>query len=334
MARPGGSWGLVFGPVRSRRLGVSLGVNNIPYKVCSYSCVYCQLGRTLRLSVERRPYSSPGVVVEAVARALEEYGGPVDYVTFVPDGEPTLDTMLEDDVEALRRELGVRVAVLTNASLLWLPDVRRGLLGADLVSVKVDAVHEEAWRRVDRPHPSLELGKVLEGVRGFAREYGGRLLTETMLVKGLNDSTEEIEAVADFVASLEPWRAYVAVPTRPPAEPWVEPAGAEAVTGLHEALRERGVDAELLAHSEPPPRPPRATGPREALEWLAAVLSVHPHSLEAVEMLAAEMGLEPGEAVRLLVERYGVEETRYRGRVFLVRRPVPRRGAGSGAPSR
>ena len=329
-----GSWGLVFGPVRSRRLGVSLGVNNIPYKVCSYSCVYCQLGRTLRLSVERRPYSSPEAVVRAVARALEEYSGHVDYVTFVPDGEPTLDTMLGRDIEALKGELGVRVAVLTNASLLWLPEVRRGLLGADLVSVKVDAVREETWRRLDRPHPSLRLREVLEGIRVFAEEYGGVLLTETMLVRGLNDAPGELEAVADFIASLGPARAYVAVPTRPPAEPWVEPAGAEAVTALHEALRERGVDAELLTHSEPPPRPPRAAGPGEALEWLAAVLSVHPHSREAVERLAAEMGLAPGEAVRLLMERYGVEETRFRGRVFLVRRPLPRRLGGRGAPSR
>ena len=246
---------LVFGPVVSRRLGVSLGVNNIPYKRCSYTCVYCQLGRTLELTVERREYTDPRALVEQV-RARLERAGRVDYVTFVPDGEPTLDKGLGRSIRMLQRELGVRVAVLTNASLLWLEEVRLDLQQADLVSLKLDAGSPATWKRINRPHPSLDYWRVLEGMRVFAGEYSGTLLTETMLVRGLNDRAEELRLIADRIAELGPSKAYIAVPTRPPAEPWVRGAGHEALATLYSELESQGVAAELLTTDEPLPPPP------------------------------------------------------------------------------
>ena len=315
----------VFGPVRSRRLGVSLGVNNIPYKVCSYTCIYCQLGRTIRLSTERRRYSDPDRVVAEVADALEKAGS-VDYVTFVPDGEPTLDLSLGEEIERIEGELSAKVAVLTNSSLLWREDVQRDLAGASYVSLKVDAATSQVWRRVDRPHPMLSFEQVVEGLLGFSRKYSGtiEITTETMLVRGVNDEPSELERIADLVARIEPSKAYLAVPTRPPAEPWVEPPPAERLVEAYEAFRSRGLRVELLASSEPPPPPPGPAG-GDPVEAVYRTLAVHPLPVEVVEKLFREAGVDPSGAIKTLEGRGDVVRVKYRGRVFLARRPLPRR---------
>lgn len=204
----------VFGPVPSRRLGKSLGVNNIPYKYCSYSCIYCQLGRTDKLEVERKEFFDPQQILEEVKSRVNLIGN-VDYISFVPDGEPTLDANLGTEIEMLK-SIG-RVAVITNSSLIFRQDVRRNLLKADLVSLKVDAVEEKLWREINRPHSSLKLREILDGMLRFADEYSGTLITETMLI-GNFTTLKSVEEVAEFLSELEPEKAYLAIPTRPPAE--------------------------------------------------------------------------------------------------------------------
>jgi len=218
--RLAGEMDMAFGPVPSRRFGRSLGVNNVPPKTCSYACVYCQAGRTDRYRCSRGRFCDPNRVVEAVGRKLEiarKAGKRIDCVTFVSEGEPTLDLKLGAEIELLT-SFGHAVAVITNGSLLWRADVRRDIGKADQVSLKVDAVREDLWRALDRPHKDLRLPVILQGQQEFARSYQGRLLTETMLVRGINDSPSVICQVARFVASLRPARAYLSVPTRPPAE--------------------------------------------------------------------------------------------------------------------
>ena len=310
----------VFGPVRSRRLGVSLGVNNIPYKVCSYTCIYCQLGRTIRLSAERRRYSDPEAVAREVAAALEE-AGRVDYVSFVPDGEPTLDLSLGEEIERIEADIGARVAVFTNSSLLWRGDVRSELARASYVSLKVDAGSEKTWRAIDRPAPVLGYSLVMDGVRRFAKDHGGAvyLTTETMLVAGVNDSRDELERIADILAELEPRKAYIAAPTRPPAEPWARPPTAEKLVEAHEVFRERGLRAELLA--APEPGPPELVGD-DPVEALYRTIAVHPLPLDTARSLLAEKGLNPEEGLQRLLSKSDVVEARFRGRVFLARRPA------------
>jgi len=161
---------IAFGPIPSRRLGRSLGVNNIPAKVCSYACRYCQVGTTTEHSVEPRAFFDSGQIRAAVVAHLGRIraaGQDADHLSFVPDGEPTLDSGLGESIAALR-ELGVPIAVITNGSLLWREDVRARLSAADLVSVKVDSVCEDVWRRVNGPHRDLDLKVILQGVREFA----------------------------------------------------------------------------------------------------------------------------------------------------------------------
>ena len=173
-----------YGPVPSRRLGRSLGINNIPPKICTYACVYCQLGKTINMQVDRESFYRPEEIIRSVTNQVnkvKERNEPVEYLTFVPDGEPTLDINLGKEIELLR-PLGIKIAIISNASLIWREDVREELGKADWVSLKIDAVSEEIWRRIIRPHKSLELKAILEGMLDFAATFKGELVTELSLI--------------------------------------------------------------------------------------------------------------------------------------------------------
>ncbi len=231
---PGG-YEIAFGPVPSRRLGMSLGINNIPPKTCSYNCRYCRLGGTDRTTVTRETFYSPADVVGAVAGCvaqLRHRRETPDFLTFVPDGEPTLDENLGWEIQQLHA-LGIRIAVISNASLLSDPRVRRDLAGADWVSVKVDTVDDETWRTVNRSRRDLSLQGILEGIRRFTDDFHGHLATETMLLQGMNDQEDCLEAVARFLREIAPDRAYLAIPTRPPTDPAVRAPSEEAVIRAH-----------------------------------------------------------------------------------------------------
>ncbi len=247
-------------------------------------------------------------------RACRAAGEPLDWVTFVPDGEPTLDVHLGEEIRAIRPH-GMPVAVITNGSLLHREDVRAEVGEANWVSVKVDAVEPRAFRRVNRPHPSLDAGTVLRGIEAFAREYRGTLVTETMLVRDLNDSPGEAARTADFLARVRPAVAYLAVPTRPPAEAGVEPPPEDRVLAAFAAFRERGLRVELLVGWEGDEV--AATGdPRRDI---LAVTAVHPLRDDAARALLAKAGAE----ARLLEEMAAAGEilpVDYRGHRFWVRR--------------
>jgi len=308
---------IAFGPIPSRRLGRSLGINNIPPKTCPYSCVYCQVGRTDRMRVERKPFYEPEEILAAVQVKVgrsKERGEEIDYLTFVPDGEPTLDANLGREI-ALLKSLQIPIAVISNSSLIWREDVREELLQADWVSLKFDAVDELLWRRVDRPHGSLELGRILDGALAFARAYRGELVTETMLVDGLNDGEEAVESVADFLARLRPHRAYLSIPTRPPAEAWVRPAREEAINRAYQVFSRKLKQVEYLIGYEG--NAFAFTGDVE--EDLLSITAVHPMRREAVQKLLARAGAD-WPAVAQLLETGQLIETEYQGTIFYMRR--------------
>jgi len=238
----------VFGPIPSRRLGQSLGVNNIPPKVCSYSCVYCQIGRTDLLRIDRASLYSPEAIYKAVHDKIEAVyagGGKIDYITFVPDGEPTLDKNLGREIELLRR-FGIKIAVITNASLISMKDVRNDLSKADWVSLKIDATDEETWRKINRPHPKLKLEDILRGITEFSRTFTGELTIETMLIAGVNDSDVQAENMATFIKSLRHKITYILVPTRPPAEPDVHIPDERTLARFYHIFQENIPKVELI----------------------------------------------------------------------------------------
>lgn len=272
---------LTFGPVPSRRLGRSLGINNIPPKVCSYSCVYCQLGRTLNMQAERKVFYKPDQLLKAVEKKVKDAkdkGESIDYLTFVPDGEPTLDLNLGAEME-LFKPLGIKIAIISNASLIWQKDVQDDLCKADWVSLKIDAVSEDVWRKIDRPHKFFQLDKILQGIIEFSRVFKGELATETMLIKDVNDNIEEMKKIAGFIANLTNVKSYISIPTRPPAEKWAKSADEHAVNRAYQVFKEKSIDVEYLIGYEG--NAFAFTGNIE--EDLLSITSVHPMRKEAVD---------------------------------------------------
>ncbi|RLC79936.1 MAG: radical SAM protein [Chloroflexi bacterium] len=308
---------IAFGPVPSRRLGRSLGINNIPPKICTYSCVYCQLGRTIKMQVERRAFYEPEKILQGVRDKVEkarEVGESIDYLTFVPDGEPTLDVNLGREIELLK-PLGIKIAVITNSSLIWREDVRAALAKADWVSLKVDSTRSEIWRKVDRPHGALRLASILDGALEFAAKFEGELVTETMLVRGVNDGEEHLGEVADFVAQLRPQVAYLSIPTRPPAEGWVRPPDEGVINRAYQTLRGRLERVEYLIGYEG--NAFAFTGDVE--NDLLSITSVHPMREDGVSEFLTRAGAD-WTIVRELIAQERLVETEYAGREFYVRK--------------
>ncbi len=215
----------VYGPVPSRRFGSSLGVNPVLFKTCSFSCVYCQLGRTQHMTAKRASFFPPEEILAEIEEAVKSSRLPVDYITFVGEGEPTLNSDIGYLIMETKRRTGRPVAIITNGSLLWREDVRRDLKEADVVSAELDAGTESVFREINRPHPSLSLDEIAAGIAEFRREFSGRLWIQVMLVDGLNCSEEELLALRDRIERIGPERFYIDTPIRPPAETWVRPAG-------------------------------------------------------------------------------------------------------------
>ena len=308
---------IAFGPVPSRRLGRSLGINNIPPKICTYSCVYCQLGRKIRMQVERQPFFEPDEVLQNVREKVQrvrEAGESIDYLTFVPDGEPTLDLNIGREIELLR-SLGIPIAVITNGSLIWRKDVRQELAKADWVSLKVDAAREEVWHQVDRPHGTLQLASMLDGMIKFATAYTGDLMTETMLIEGLNDGDGCVREVADFLARLEPARAYLSIPTRPPAEEWARPPEEKAINRAYQIVSEKADHVEYLIGYEG--NAFAFSGDIE--EDLLSITSVHPMRKDAVNEFLTRARAD-WSAVHELIDQKRLVEMDYEGRTFYMRR--------------
>jgi len=307
---------ITFGPVPSRRLGRSLGINHIPAKHCSYSCRYCQVGPTQQPEIVRHAFHAPEVVCREVAqrvKTLREHGEAVDYLTFVPDGEPTLDSHLGDLIDSLR-PLDLPIAVISNASLIWHEDVRADLAKADWVSLKVDSVDAATWRALNRPHPQLELAAILDGIRAFAAAYRGTLASETLLVAGVNDDAAGIGAVANFLAGAGIHLAYLAIPQRPPADPQVACPDEAVVTRAWHILQQRVERVELLTAYEGDEFPP-LDDPRGQL---LAITAVHPMRESAVRALLTRAGADMT-LVRELLDSGALRQVSYRGEFFYVR---------------
>jgi len=309
--------GIAFGPVPSRRLGRSLGVNNIPPKFCTYSCIYCQVGKTLNMTSNRQVFYDPLMIFNEVKEKVERCattGETIDYVTFVPQGEPTLDVNLGAEVQLIK-SLGVKVAIITNGSLLWKEDVKRDLLHFDLVSVKVDAVSEALWRRINRPFKDLALEKILEGIREFSELFSGTLITETMLVDGI-DYGEEFQKIADFLQSLSRLRvSYISVPTRPPAEEWVKPPKEEVlVSAFEEFSKKLGNRVEYLIGYEGD----AFSTSGDVVKDILSITAVHPMREDAVKALFDKAGEDFGVLNRLL-ENGSIKRVYYEGKAYYVR---------------
>lgn len=218
----------VYGPVPSRRLGLSLGINIIPFKTCPLDCIYCQCGKTTKKTLERRSFFPINDILAAVRSAvrpssLAPRSTPPDFLTFSGEGEPTLNQDIGRIIRRLKREFSIPVAVITNSTLLTDPQVRRDLYAADLVVPSLDAADQRNFARVDRNHRDLRVVDIIEGLKLFRRGYRGKIWLEIMLVKGINDSVEHVVALRKAAWEMKPDRVQLNTVVRPPAEKSAKP---------------------------------------------------------------------------------------------------------------
>ena len=310
-------YSIAFGPVPSRRLGRSLGINNIPPKACTYSCIYCQVGLTNNMQVGRRTFYEPEKIQQAVQEKVERVkaaGEPIDYLTFAPDGEPTLDVNLGREIDLLK-PLGIKIAVISNGSLLLRREVCEDLRKADLVSLKIDAATPRAWHMINRPTASLHLPEILVGALEFAKIYKGKLVTETMLIRHVNHYENQISEIADFLAELKPFKAYLSIPTRPPALEWVKAPRADAVNRAYQVLKERIDRVEYLIGYEG--NEFSSTG--DIVQDLLSITAVHPLREDAVGNLLSHAQAE-WDVVHKLMEKNLIIKEEYEGRTFYLRK--------------
>lgn len=242
LGRKAGKHRFVYGPVPSRRLGFSLGVDILPYKTCSLDCIYCQLGPSGRTLNRRRAYFSVREILSQIRQALET-APRVDHITFSGSGEPTLNKNLGQIIRGVKKMTRIPVAVLTNGTLLTRQDVRAELQAADIVVPSLDAVPSSLFRKVNRPHSSLEAGRIIEGLVRFRKEFPGQIWLEVMLVKGVNDTPAHIRGLGKAAAAINPDRIQLNTVVRPPAEAFATPL---SLRELHRIRKALGAKAEVV----------------------------------------------------------------------------------------
>jgi len=213
----------VFGPVPSRRLGRSLGVDLVPYKTCTFDCIYCELGRTTHKTVSRQSYVPPEEIQGELELYLSVLDKKPDYITLSASGEPTLNTKIGEIIQRIKQITSTPIAVLTNSSLLSLDEARRDLLEADVILPSLDAITPALFEYINRPHPSLRIEEIISGLIQFRRQYRGQIWLEILFCRGVNDGKEEIEKLKEVIERIEPDRIQLNTLVRPPAEDFVFP---------------------------------------------------------------------------------------------------------------
>lgn len=299
----------VYGPVPSRRLGFSLGVDILPFKACTLDCVYCQLGRTPRTTNRRRSWFAVEDVLAQVRRALGS-GQRIDAVTFSGSGEPTLNRDLGRLIREIKKMTRIPVVVLTNGTLLWRKDVRDDMAAADIVVPSLDAATAPLFRKVNRPHPSLLAARVIDGLVAFRNGFSGRIWLEIMLVKGTNDSPAHLRALKRAADRIRPDRIHLNTVVRPPAEARAKPLSPAELKTVRSLFEPR---AEVIASFE---KKGQVGAPAGLEEDVLATVGRRPVT---VDDIAASLGRHRDEVLKTLdhlLRSKRVRAVAHRGRTF------------------
>ena len=233
----------IFGPVPSRRLGRSLGVDLVPYKTCTFDCIYCDLGRTTNKTTSRQSFVSPEEIQKELELTLSVLDKKPVFITLSGSGEPTLNNNIGQIIRGAKEITSIPIAVLTNSSLLSLDEVRRDLSEADVVLPSLDAITPALFEYINRHHPSLKIEEIISGLIQFRRQYRGQIWLEILFCRGVNDSKEEIEKLKEVIERIEPDRIQLNTPVRPPAEDFVFPL---TLGQLEEIRKTLGDKAEII----------------------------------------------------------------------------------------
>ncbi|MHC4623346.1 MAG: radical SAM protein [Planctomycetota bacterium] len=282
----------LYGPVPSRRLGLSLGVDIVPFKLCTLDCIYCQLGATTEKTLQRKDYVAVEDIL-AQMRGKIAGGLEADFVTIGGSGEPTLHCRLGEIVQSIKQITDIPVAILTNGTLLYRQDVRADCAGADVVLPSLDAGDEETFQRINRPHADISIEKVIRGLSCFRSEFSGQIWLEVLFLEGVNTSCEQIAKIREAVERIRPDKVQLNTAVRPTAQSGLEKLDPDSLRAIADQL---GPNAEVVADFEPPHRPRHtSTGPAEVL----SMLKRRPCSVEDV---CSALGLSREQALRHIAE--------------------------------
>jgi len=233
------SFKYLYGPVPSRRLGRSLGIDLVPHKICTYDCIYCQIGNTTEKTLVRKEYVPASEILEEVGRFLKEENPSIDHLSLAGSGEPTLHSKIRSIIENLKKIALIPVAVITNGFLLWEPEVREDLLKAEIVLPSLDAVSQEVFMRINRPRSGFSIEKVIEGMVDFRKIYKGQIWLEILLCKGVNDGKEELMEMKRVIGRIQPDLIHLNTIVRPPSEKWAAPLNQKEMEEIQAFFGER-----------------------------------------------------------------------------------------------
>ena len=263
----------LYGPVPSRRLGRSLGIDLVPYKICTYDCIYCQIGKTTEKTLARKEYVSVKEVLEEVKSFLKREASSIDYLSLTGSGEPTLHSQIRSVIEGIKAITSIPVAVLTNGSLLYEGKVRQDLLRADIVLPSLDAVSPEVFMRINRPRPGLSIEKVIEGLVEFRKVYNGQIWLEILFCKDVNDGKEELLRMKKALDRMQSDRIHLNTVVRPPSEKWAVPLNQKEMEEIKVFFGEK---AEIISEFD---RHPPVLSERDIQEEILKILKRRPLSL-------------------------------------------------------
>lgn len=233
----------LYGPAPSRRLGFSLGIDLVPYKTCNFDCIYCQLGRTTNKTLKRKIYAPVTRVLQQIKTALQKKER-IDYLSFSGSGEPTLHSKLGYLMQKIKKITEIPIAVLTNGSLLFLPDVQKDLLGADVVLPTLCAVTQRSFKKIHRSHKQINLKRIIQGQIDFRKKYRGKIWLEVMLIKGINDSIDELRRLKKIINKIRPDKIQLNTVLRPPSEKYASPLTIKELQKIREYF---GTNCEIIA---------------------------------------------------------------------------------------
>jgi len=281
----------LYGPVPSRRLGRSLGIDLVPHKICTYDCIYCQIGNTTDKTLVRKEYVPVKEVLEELRRFLEEETSSIDHLSLSGSGEPTLHSQIRLVIEGIKAITSIPIAVITNGSLLYEEEVRQDLLRADIVLPSLDAVTPEVFTKINRPRPGFSIEKVIEGMVKFRKVYKGKIWLEILFCKGVNDGKEELLKMKKVVDRIQPDRIHLNTVVRPPSEKWVLPLDEAEMEKIKEFFGEK---AEIISEFD---RHPSSIPERDIKEEILKILRRRPLSISD---LSKGMGISQNELDRYI----------------------------------
>lgn len=280
-----------YGPVTSRRLGLSLGIDTVPYKICSFDCIYCQIGRTSKTTAERSDFGLAETIFAELGRKIEQ-GLEADHITLGGSGEPTLNLEAGDIIRGIKKMTNIPVAVLTNGSMLWDEGVRNDLYAADLVLPSLDAADEETFLKINRPHPDISFKRLLDGILSFSKVFTGKIWLEIFFIEDFNTSDAQLEEFKKLVKMIHPDRVHLNTAVRPPAESFAAAVDREALQAIAKKI---GGRAEVIAEFTEKHRVPPA---RDLLEQdLVDMLLRRPCTIQDI---ATVLNINPSQAIKLL----------------------------------